>query len=318
MTWAAVAIGGSALVGAGASIYAGNKAAGAARSGANTAAQAEREALATQVMLQEPQRYLGYQALGDLSQLYGYGMAPYQTGGEILSGSKMGFDPLNVDGKGGKNPVYGGMVNPQTGEVIVYRPGTAERDEALSSAATNYLRTGQGDISGYAYERIRGAIDQLRGGGYKYQPTQQGAGMAGTPTGQAGNFSRFYTSPDYQFRVNQGVQALDRSAAARGRLRSGAQMKAVTDYGQQAGSQEFGNYFERLSRMAGMGGAATNAVGTAASNAAGGIGAAAMNAGNATAGQYMNAGNQIGNLLQQGAGLYAMYRGGYFNRPPGG
>lgn len=54
-----------------------------------------------------------------------------------------------------------------------------------------------------------------------------------------------YKDPGYQFRMEQGVEALDKSAAARGLLLSGAQQKALTDYGQNMGSQEYANAYAR-------------------------------------------------------------------------
>lgn len=51
--------------------------------------------------------------------------------------------------------------------------------------------------------------------------------------------------PGYQFRMQEGVNALDASAASRGRLQSGAQQKALTKYGQDVGSQEYSNAYAR-------------------------------------------------------------------------
>lgn len=51
--------------------------------------------------------------------------------------------------------------------------------------------------------------------------------------------------PGYQFRMDQGIEALDKSAAARGRLLSGAQQKGVTDYAQNVASQEYANAYAR-------------------------------------------------------------------------
>ena len=51
--------------------------------------------------------------------------------------------------------------------------------------------------------------------------------------------------PGYQFRMQEGIDALDASASARGRLLSGAQNKALTQYGQNMGSQEYGNAYAR-------------------------------------------------------------------------
>ena len=51
--------------------------------------------------------------------------------------------------------------------------------------------------------------------------------------------------PGYQFRMDQGIEALDKSAAARGRLLSGAQQKGLTDYAQGVASQEYANAYAR-------------------------------------------------------------------------
>ena len=56
------------------------------------------------------------------------------------------------------------------------------------------------------------------------------------------------TDPGYQFRLLQGQKALERSAAARGTLLTGGTAKALSDYGQQAGSQEFGHVDARRFR----------------------------------------------------------------------
>lgn len=51
--------------------------------------------------------------------------------------------------------------------------------------------------------------------------------------------------PGYQFRLGQGLKALDQSAAARGNLRTGGQIKAFNDYSQNYASQEFQNAWDR-------------------------------------------------------------------------
>lgn len=51
----------------------------------------------------------------------------------------------------------------------------------------------------------------------------------------------------YQFRMNEGVKALDNSASARGRLLSGAQQKGVNAYAQNVASQEYSNAYNRES-----------------------------------------------------------------------
>ncbi len=51
--------------------------------------------------------------------------------------------------------------------------------------------------------------------------------------------------PSYQWRLEQGQKALERSAALRGSVLSGATLKALTNYAQGAASQEYANEYER-------------------------------------------------------------------------
>ena len=68
---------------------------------------------------------------------------------------------------------------------------------------------------------------------------------------EAGSFTpgrfdfNFSEDPGFAFRKQEGINALDASAAARGRLQSGAQARAVTRFGSDLASQEFNNAFNR-------------------------------------------------------------------------
>lgn len=79
----------------------------------------------------------------------------------------------------------------------------------------------------------------------------------------------FQESPDFQFRRDQGLEALDRSAASRGLLLSGAQTQRVQDFGQQLASQEFTNFSNRLFNLAGLGQTANQAIGQVGTNVTG-------------------------------------------------
>tara|TARA_R110002072_G_scaffold26604_1_gene87795 strand:- start:6450 stop:8318 length:1869 start_codon:yes stop_codon:yes gene_type:complete len=52
--------------------------------------------------------------------------------------------------------------------------------------------------------------------------------------------------PSYQFRLQQGQDALERSGAARGVTNTGGTLKDILDYGQNAASQEYGNVYARM------------------------------------------------------------------------
>ena len=56
----------------------------------------------------------------------------------------------------------------------------------------------------------------------------------------------YQADPGYDFRFREGQRALESSAAARGGLLSGGTGKALTRYGQEAGSQEYGNAYNRF------------------------------------------------------------------------
>lgn len=63
----------------------------------------------------------------------------------------------------------------------------------------------------------------------------------------------FRASPSYQFNLDQGLKAVDHGAAAQGMLRSGETLRAEQTLGANLASNEFGNYMNRLSGIAGMG-----------------------------------------------------------------
>lgn len=134
----------------------------------------------------------------------------------------------------------------------------------------------------------------------------------------------FQADPGYGFRMSEGLKALDRQAAARGGLISGAALKAAQGYGQDMASQEYQNAFNRyqtnrgsiygmLSGQGGVGQAATNAMGAAGQNYATNAGNAYMGAGNARASGYMGSANAWGGALNNIGNLgmiYGMYGGG--------
>lgn len=69
----------------------------------------------------------------------------------------------------------------------------------------------------------------------------------------SGDFSSFQYSPDYQFALDSGVNAIEGSAAGQGSLQSGKSLKDLMRFGQGLGTQNFNNYAGRLQNMAQMG-----------------------------------------------------------------
>ncbi len=86
-------------------------------------------------------------------------------------------------------------------------------------------------------------------------------GLGGAnPSGGAGAaFDAYKNSDGYQFRLNQGTQAVTNNAAAKGALNSGATLKALQTYGQNTASSEFNTYLGQLQGQQGVGLSAASA-----------------------------------------------------------
>lgn len=108
-------------------------------------------------------------------------------------------------------------------------------------------------------------------------------GGTGAPTPQSLN--AFTQSPDYQFALDQGTQAMQRSAAAGGTLISGGQLKAGQEFGQGLATQQYGNYFNRLLSLSQLGQSAAGGIASAAGTAGSNIGNTATGIANAIEGQ---------------------------------
>jgi HAMP domain-containing protein len=125
--------------------------------------------------------------------------------------------------------------------------------------------------------------------------------------------------PGYQARLGEGVNALDRSASARGSINSGGQMKALTRFGQDYASNEMNNIFNRYASVAGIGQTANNAIGQAGQNYANQAGRNSLYAGDARASGYQNQSQNgtglVGGLTNIATNLAGQYGGGVQTSP---
>lgn len=130
--------------------------------------------------------------------------------------------------------------------------------------------------------------------------------------------TEFRADPGYQFRLTEGINALDRSAAARGGIGSGGTLKALTRYAQGTADQTYNdafnrfntentNIFNRYSNVAGLGQTATNQTGAAGQNYANNAGQNVLAGANAQANNIANQAylrsQQQGNWLTQAQNL---------------
>ena len=219
-----------------------------------------------------------------------------------------------------------------------------QQQQAIEQArqqAADALRQGQTQGAGALQAGQTGALQALpqyyqEGVGYQQPYMQAGAGATNQlaqlfgPGGaytQQPTLEQLQMDPSYAFRLQQGQQAMLNAARAGGLAGSGGALKAATRYGQEAGSQEYSNAYNRfmanrlaatqgLQNLSGQGAGAANVASGLAGQTGGnianvytGTGANIANTATGTAANlantYANTGNQLANVygnLGQGLG----------------
>jgi hypothetical protein len=148
-------------------------------------------------------------------------------------------------------------------------------------------------------------------GQYHFNTYGQGEGRVAETApapGVAGQFGYsagdFQASPGYQFRLGEGIKAVERSAAARGLLGSGATMKGIQRYGEGLASSEYENYANALRSMAGIGQTSVQSTGAQGIATGQGVAQAMTQAGNARASGYANTGAAVNQGVSNVLGAY--------------
>ncbi len=131
-------------------------------------------------------------------------------------------------------------------EIVAYLTSHGQPGwQAGGTQADDWVKTPQGQ-----------GIDYSAAGSNAFQWNNDNTGAGGGSMGalggmyQGGPFSmpsasEFQQSPGYQFARDQGLQAIQRSAAARGTLLTGGTLKALDQYGTGVANQDYNNYFNR-------------------------------------------------------------------------
>lgn len=144
--------------------------------------------------------------------------------------------------------------------------GLNQGDPLLDAAKKNAGLINQLDTTGTGYLNEAKGItgDYLNLGKTGANAYANATGVNG-PEGNAAALANFQTGPGYQFGLDQGLQALQRTASSQGRLQSGNTDIDLLQYGVKAANDEWGNYVDRLggyNNMYGAGvGAATKSLG---------------------------------------------------------
>ena len=228
-----------AAVGAGVSAYGASKQSSAAKSAAGMQDRAAREAANREERQywqsredQAPWMREGQWALGELRPLADKARSEFtwQAPNQPLRSADYAWQPpstVEPSGYGYRGP---GVPDPTQGR---FDPSQHGYNGPAMTDPNQY----RFDPSGY----------RLNAGDSAYNPRQalDPSQYRYTPGSTEGLGAFTFKPPDvtddpgYQFRLRQGQEALDASAAARGGLGSGAQQKALLEYGQDLGSQEY-------------------------------------------------------------------------------
>lgn len=203
--------------------------------------------------------------------------------------------------------VPGALISGAGGLLAANMTGNAARDAAARSAQASEAAT--------ALQARQYADAQARSLPYYTAGTNALAAYQNPELTRPFAMSDYTADPGYGFRMDQGMKALNQSLAAKGLGVSGPGIKGAIDYGQNMGSQEYQNAYNRygqdqatrrntLANIAGFGppaaGAAT-AAGTNYATNAGNLGMGAANtfanADMAAAASQASAYGGIGNAL---------------------
>lgn len=196
----------------------------------------------------------------------------------------------------------------------------------LSSRASRKAAQTQADSANRASEIQQAQFEKLRS---DLEPYRQGGNTAleqmmgkMTPDGyfnQTYKGQDIYNDPSYQFRLNEGLGAVQQSAAAQGGLLSGATLKALNNYAQDYASQEYHNaynrfnadqtnQYNRLSNLIGMGQNASAQTGNAGMQTAQAVANNTMAGADALASGRIAQSNALTNVL----GQLGTFAGAYF------
>ncbi len=186
--------------------------------------------------------------LDDIGNVAAYGLA-IPTFGASLLGKKSIADGIGLTGNGG-------LLSELSGSPQARAARDAAKVQSNSANSANqtlmdiyqqnradqmpFLQLGQQNATNLSRMTNAGAFNSPQ---YNYQaPQWQGGNGPGQFSFDA---SQVLNDPGYQFRLKQGEDQVQQSAAARGLLHSGGTLKGINDYAQGQASSELGNAYNR-------------------------------------------------------------------------
>lgn len=283
---AGAAIAGSSLLGA----ISSSRARDAQVDAAGEMADVSRYIFDQQTEMTQPYRDAGGVGLNALMYEFGLGPMPgaantnaLATTGEGQAGAtSANMDPTQRLQNDYRSYLMGGLVDPLHDREPWERNSTWTQGDDGSVPFNMSSRRAK-----YAHE----AAEQ------EAQQANQNALATGT---EGGGYGGYTSTPGYQFRFNEGMRAIDSSAAARGGLFSGQTFEDATQFGQNFATEDYQRYLNGLSQITNYGLGGTSQQMAAGNNYAQGMSNALAQRGNAQAAGYIG----MGNAAQNGIGQY--------------
>ena len=348
ITGAVIGAGVAGLAGAGISAVGANAAANTQAGAATTAAGLQAQtannslllqgnSLNTNIANQQPWYQSGEGALSQLDALMG--ITPGAPAQGVQIPGMPGSGPGGTGAATSNTPQAGGSWVPQSDGGSIYTNYGPDNPSPTSSSTTPAGVSAGGQFSAAAPgTTATDASGNPTGGATSTSPLMQ----TWNQTFQSPTSVTEQNDPGYQFRLQQGLDAVQNSAAARGGLLSGGTAKGMDQFAQGDASSEYqnvynralqnystnyntfqsnqANQYNRLAALAGTGQTSanqisnnltqgTNTAATTMGNAANAIGQNINNAGAATASGYVgaaNAGSSALSSLGSTAGQYAI------------
>lgn len=179
--------------------------------------------------------------------------------------------PVIAAGVAGAGSIAGGLINSSATSSAANTEANAANQ--ASQVQQNIYNQTRSDLSPFL-NAGQGALSQL----------SSLLGINGG-TGAGPNDSALYSAlqnyPGYNFSMQQGLQAVNQSGAARGLLNSGATIKNATQYGQGLAQSTLGSYLSNLLSVGQLGENAGSITGSTGASAGNSIGNSLISAGNA-------------------------------------
>ena len=190
-----------------------------------------------------------------------------------------------------------------------YSDISSARDLGLADIQ-NAVKQGRGDITSY-YDKGRGDVMDMYQTAEGYYEPYRGAGTRALETLEgmmAGGPGDFYESPGYQFRMNEGIKAMERAASARGgtgALSNPRLYKELQEYGQGMATDEYDKFINRYYQSLTPYQQMVQGVGLPAAGSSADI---AYNTGANLGNMGMTAGANLSNIAMQGGTQSALLR----------